>query len=847
MNSTRNSAIPLFYAEAEMAAFPLASEAAFKIGLAELNLSSQSGQELWKETEKYFTQTFHSFSLSTIEAFRNRIWFNNSFSSQSLIPFAHYLRNLAEFYLEPWGNYVVPRNNTAVGGEKKGLEASQSRLRWRWITFAFPPDLLILPFQSGNQNSIFTLSQHLDRHLKDKGFAQIHLHVGAALRFADLWIVTLRTLGDPKIKPDLLKDQGAAFSDGKDFVPWLLRAAAARYLLALYLENSPPRIGFQTYLDNTFFPFILKRFGILNRKLLKKTINELYSGKSNTSLSNDFYELQVLYRAMTRVTSRSLPKELEDLPDCDSLAKFFPRRERITPEMRFLNRSFSYMENYRDPLFSILFWQVVRLRSLLYRHLTLRPMTPGLTWFIRHFRRISQIRKPINNHGILIQSALTIDGFSQGLRSLEIRTSPDDESNVFLWYKKIHERQKKAKDVEIGIVFHLQKERNQKLSGKPRCDNPADPRHNPSGFRYGWFYNKEYNRALALTAVLKHKPQSLRVIRGIDICGDETAVPTWVMVPLIRMIQAAGKEASKKLGNVPPLCTTIHAGEDFLHLFDGLRRVDEAIRYMRLKNGDRIGHGSALGIDPERWASNIGAVIVTKEQRLFDLTWEWDMYANNEAKVLTPNRITFLEKEIKKLSKEIFGEFFDPYYVATLLKSLYEERNLRYVGFPSAYRDSHYLELLKKKSDQLYWLRKYLTSSTIFRHGMETIEVDPLSEVEVLRALQDALKNKIGKMGLVIEINPTSNLLIADLGDMEHHPFWRLFPPRQKEGAIPPVNVAIGSDNPLTLATTIREEYQFALDTLLLAGYSETEAIHWLEQVRETALNSRFTLPYADK
>ena len=32
-----------------------------------------------------------------------------------------------------------------------------------------------------------------------------------------------------------------------------------------------------------------------------------------------------------------------------------------------------------------IFWQTARIRTMLYRHLTQRPLTPGLPWFIRFY------------------------------------------------------------------------------------------------------------------------------------------------------------------------------------------------------------------------------------------------------------------------------------------------------------------------------------------------------------------------------------------------------------------------------------------------------------------------------
>ncbi|MEI8618508.1 hypothetical protein P4S63_19280 [Pseudoalteromonas sp. B193] len=61
---------------------------------------------------------------------------------------------------------------------------------------------------------------------------------------------------------------------------------------------------------------------------------------------------------------------------------------------------------------------------------------------------------------------------------------------------------------------------------------------------------------------------------------------------------------------------TYHAGEDYVHLLSGIRTVAEAIDFLDLKTGNRIGHGTAIGINPELWRERIGNNIVMKQGEL---------------------------------------------------------------------------------------------------------------------------------------------------------------------------------------------------------------------------------------
>lgn len=52
---------------------------------------------------------------------------------------------------------------------------------------------------------------------------------------------------------------------------------------------------------------------------------------------------------------------------------------------------------------------------------------------------------------------------------------------------------------------------------------------------------------------------------------------------------------------VPPLRETYHVGEVFTDIVDGLRAVDEAVHFLNLDCGDRLGHATVLGMDVEKW------------------------------------------------------------------------------------------------------------------------------------------------------------------------------------------------------------------------------------------------------
>jgi hypothetical protein len=556
----------------------------------------------------------------------------------------------------------------------------------------------------------------------------------------------------------------------------------------------------------------------------------------------------------------------------DPIVEFFGAKpyDQTTPEMRFVSKALSYLELHaKDAVFATLFWQVIRVRTLLYRHVVQRPMTPGLQWFVRFYGRIGPARHATESKlpalpeykDLQLQSAAALCGIHRGLRSLELRTSPDtDESKLLLYLKNLDRTLLLLSlSLELGLVFHFTKDRGGHARqgtptaswfysnvdpGSPVDPDPSKPFGNPTGYRYAHFFNKKMEEARSLAWVLRHYPVSLELIRGIDVATDELGVPTWVIAPIFRYVREASQEASaalRRIGalEVPPLRTTAHVGEDFIHLLTGLRNVDEALTRFDLQEGDRIRHGVALGIDPRAWCTRAGRIPLTREDRLLDLVWEFSWYGR-EGWDPPRGRAQLIEREIARLSQRVFRKTIAPVDIELMIDYLYHKHWLTTVaGFPNGPLP---IGLALDRDDPPGLFLRYLTDRSVFLAGRETEWIDPSAEADALAGIQAGVRRKLGERGITVEVNPSSNLLIGDIGDLSQHPLWRLSPPVEKEDDAPPVSICIGSDDPLTFATNLPQEYQLVHDVLTLTGLSEEQARRWLDQMRATGLENRFTV-----
>ncbi len=99
-------------------------------------------------------------------------------------------------------------------------------------------------------------------------------------------------------------------------------------------------------------------------------------------------------------------------------------------------------------------------------------------------------------------------------------------------------------------------------------------------------------QARALRRLLQGNQIACALVRGVDAASNELHAPPEPFAPAFRLARAAG---------IPR--ATFHVGEDFRHLVSGIRAVAEALTFLDLRSGDRIGHATALGITPNLWAA----------------------------------------------------------------------------------------------------------------------------------------------------------------------------------------------------------------------------------------------------
>ncbi|MBF8448344.1 adenosine deaminase [Aeromonas dhakensis] len=381
---------------------------------------------------------------------------------------------------------------------------------------------------------------------------------------------------------------------------------------------------------------------------------------------------------------------------------------------------------------------------------------------------------------------------------------------------------------ELALVPHFIKKKPQKDEVYP----------------YALLFKDLKNQAAILMEILNHEPRLTRWIRGVDAAANEMHAPPELFGPLFRVLAKSGIAHF-----------TYHVGEDFPHLISGIRSIDDALRFLPLRNGDRLGHCTAIGITPDIWKRSLpSSLSMTKETRLLDLVFIWRelrnhpqllRYASDAAieAVRLAHKVFSLEDEISITTLEqvfdlrgvlaesegLLGELDGPLKPESLWLEEYERAR----------------ELAKvagmKRPLKLY--QQWLTDDNVRKQRNEYIDVtlEYLPD-EALVSLQQAVMAKMADRNIAIECPPTSNTRISQYRDVsEHHIFrWMGLPGEAIEGDVP-MSICLGSDDPGIFAADLKSEFYHLFVVLTRKfGLSPTEALRKVAEVNENGRIYRF-------
>ena len=287
MSGFRGGTTPLDHLIAETAAAPLSSEAALRTGLVALDPSMPAGSEtcaVWRRLEADLQSESPNLTLDESIMLRDLLWFGSAADRVGGAlrprpqPLHRYLQRLADGFLRPQdGNGVIVGRNMRLTG---GLEERLARRRWRWLTFALPPDLLQAACTEPERLDADSLPQDLARVLA-QGFAETHLHLKAGMSFRDLWVALMVSLGTPSFVPARFAGPGAPLGEGPGLGHWLARLGVARLTLAAFLDRfrRNTNLTLTNVLAHQLIPELCRQLGASYAPALKRALSEVQVGR----------------------------------------------------------------------------------------------------------------------------------------------------------------------------------------------------------------------------------------------------------------------------------------------------------------------------------------------------------------------------------------------------------------------------------------------------------------------------------------------------------------------------------------------------------------------------------------
>ncbi len=391
---------------------------------------------------------------------------------------------------------------------------------------------------------------------------------------------------------------------------------------------------------------------------------------------------------------------------------------------------------------------------------------------------------------------------------------------------------------------------------------------------------KTKGQALALAEGLSRSPYLCNRVRGIDACSNEVDCRPEVFATAFRFLRNFRPEEFGSPGALLPqpkhrLSVTYHAGEDFYDIADGLRAIDEAVDFLDFRRGDRIGHALALGVDPQiHYRTKAMNIILPKQNYLDNLVWL--LYRGRELGVrIDPQQYGIMQRDALRLMREIYGRMdhhwsmtLQDYYCSMMLRGdapqLYETgafqepqaNGLQYDRWQVA-PGAPGKELGPYRRDQdiaaLYSQYHYGREEKI--EGAKAVNIPITADyIELVRQVQEAMQRYLERRGIMIECNPSSNVLIGTIGEYGKHPIVRFNnaalgdPDHRRE--CPQLHVCINTDDLGVFDTSLEFEYALLFRALGeqkdadgRRRYSDWDIYHYLRSIQEMGLQAVFPPP----
>lgn len=309
-------------------------------------------------------------------------------------------------------------------------------------------------------------------------------------------------------------------------------------------------------------------------------------------------------------------------------------------------------------------------------------------------------------YGELARAAIEASVRQQNIKSIEVRISfgescAEDAELIRYYDREIQQGRLKEYADKYYYVMGFGK----------RVDNF---RQIPS--EYGHMFYRHYDlrarirkEADGLIQLRRKNPEMAQRIKGIDAFSDEDGCRPEVFATVYRVLKKHSCYRGLSIKpEVPPLRETYHVGEVFTDIVDGLRAVDEAVHFLNLDCGDRLGHATVLGMDVEKWYEDCNFKISIRRMDYLDnVVWLYYKLLRYHIPD-TDTLLQYLEIEFEKYFALIYSKFIGEGYIEDVARRACE--------YGSGYSEKYGSQA--RQTEQMSEAGQRRSSAYDFRYGI---------------------------------------------------------------------------------------------------------------------------------
>jgi adenosine deaminase len=789
--------------------------------------------------------------------------------------------------------------------DKEPFVCYEHLLRWRDLSFTLGEDLFTCSYfaymdnRSKRKRNFFswrTVAFSNNNRLKkllDKGIAENHFHLKGSAPVFDLnWISLMNTINSnkhsekfKKLKKEIKLNGVTSYSfhnQNKEIDILVYKASKIRLVLFQFLleENSEVNVANFKYL---LYPNSNKNDSfevLMNLSNIQIEINE----------KKKLYGYEFYHKGNQEVADYAITKDMH-INNFKGSFMMYGERQLLYNALKYI-----YAEKKESFTIEKLLHAYISIKNQFRSELIQINKKVGFANFSTYQDR-KEYFIPDNSiyETALLQMAINDSTKFQNITSFETRIAPKNtalEINNSLKKYQINSDLKALKQTHYNIpikkalgTYKANKEKHfytvhfikfKEKNTNYKLAQEVLPRHHQ--------LRKDVKKqARAIVQLRESYSKKANLIRGIDAASSEFNARPEVFAQAFRYLKdhkLNGKYNHLKKEIVEnKLYATYHAGEDFYDIIDGIRCIDETIKFLKFSQGDRIGHALALGIDVKEYFDFKGRkLLIPKEMLLDNIAWLLAKVRKYNINDHT-SEIYKLEKLFDSLFREVYQCYFDK---DSKFNDIHFKHDIYFDAWKLRGDDPYlYLEAINEKIEDIpnitYWERcrinhfyptrgnirndsktkflyqQYHFNPAIKQKGKEIKQFE-ISDayIKLVTSIQKEYQNYIVQMNIGIECNPTSNYLIGTIDKYSKHPIKNFFNLHletdfEKIKECPQLFVSINTDDQGVFGTSLENEYALLAiamekekDEKGNPKYSQTMIYEWLDKIREMGLEQSF-------